>query len=80
MPLNGHGTEHVMPGRCMSPSLWYLFPACSLYEYHFALWLHPILSLFMTQGQSAGKFTLRGGLKPLFPFHSVRDVVWSCYK
>ena len=20
MPLNGHGTEHVMPCRCMSPS------------------------------------------------------------
>ena len=31
-------------------------------------------------GQSAGKFTLRVRITPLFAFHSVPDVVWSCYK
>ena len=31
MPLNGHGTEHVMPGRCMSPSPLLVFVSCVLF-------------------------------------------------
>ena len=62
--LNGHGTKHVMPGRCVSPSPLLVFVSCVFFARVpscFVVAASHLVSLYdLFFGQSAGKFTLRG--------------------
>ena len=92
MPLNGHGTKHVMPGRCMLPSPLLVFvsrvflarvPSCFVVA---ASNLVSLYDLSLARARVSSRFVVESHLSSpfiVFPTlcgHATSNILLSCSK